>query len=181
MTNEEAIKILQNIYFEVPEIKEALQIAIDALSRPSLPSELDEAAQKVEDYYDVGEEHGYLCCHRGDIKNAFKAGAEWYNSKTPKLPDNLDEAAEEYSNIPYNFGDFVQIEYEFGEPIETIVDDKMFVKEAFKDGAEWMAGQGASYNTEVGWIDGPTVLDWPDNILDEFKMGDKVIVQIRKK
>lgn len=89
--------------------------------KPSLPSNLDEAAQKVEDYYDVGEEHGYLCCHRGDIKDAFKAGAEW------------------------------------------------------------MAGQGASYNTEVGWIDGPTVLDWPDNILDGFKMGDKVVVQIRKK
>ena len=43
--------------------------------QPSLPSELDEAAQKVEDYYDVGEERGYLCCHRGDIKDAFKAGA----------------------------------------------------------------------------------------------------------
>ena len=47
------------------------------LSQPSLPSNLDEAAQKVEDYYDVGEEHGYLYCHRGDIKDAFKAGAEW--------------------------------------------------------------------------------------------------------
>ena len=46
-------------------------------SQPSLPSNLDEAAQKVEDYYDVGDEHGYLCCHRGDIKDAFKAGAEW--------------------------------------------------------------------------------------------------------
>ena len=45
--------------------------------QPSLPSDLDEAAQKVEDYYDVGEEHGYLYCHRGDIKDAFKAGAEW--------------------------------------------------------------------------------------------------------
>ena len=43
----------------------------------AIPSNLDEAAQKVEDYYDVGEEHGRLCCHRGDIKDAFKAGAEW--------------------------------------------------------------------------------------------------------
>ena len=53
---------------------------IDALKvkeQPELPSNLDEAAQKVEDYYDVGEEHGYLYCHRGDIKDAFKAGAEW--------------------------------------------------------------------------------------------------------
>lgn len=45
---------------------------------PSLPADnLDEAAQKVEDYYDVGDEHGYLYCHRGDIKDAFKSGAEW--------------------------------------------------------------------------------------------------------
>jgi len=43
-----------------------------------LPSGLDEAAQKIEDHYDVGEEHGYLCCHRGDIKDAFKSGAEWH-------------------------------------------------------------------------------------------------------
>lgn len=45
--------------------------------KPSLPSDLDEAAQKVEYYYDVGEEYGCLCCHRGDIKDVFKAGAEW--------------------------------------------------------------------------------------------------------
>lgn len=45
--------------------------------QPYLPDNLDEAAQKVEDYYDVGEEHGYLNCHRGDIKDVFKVGAEW--------------------------------------------------------------------------------------------------------
>ena len=48
-----------------------------ATDQPSLPSNLDEAAEKVEAYYDVGEEHGYLYCHTGDIKDAFKAGAEW--------------------------------------------------------------------------------------------------------
>ena len=43
---------------------------IDALKvkeQPELPSNLDEAAQKVEDYYDVGEEHGYLYCHRSPL------------------------------------------------------------------------------------------------------------------
>ena len=49
-----------------------------------------------------------------------------------------------------------------------------------RDLERWLK-QGASFNTKVGWIDGPTVLDWPDNILDGFKMGDEVIVQIRKK
>ena len=56
-----------------------------------------------------------------------------------------------------------------------------YIYNAFKAGAEWMAGQGASFNTKVGWIDGPTILDWPDDILDKFEMGDKVVVQIRKK
>lgn len=57
--------------------------------QPSLPSNLDEAAQKVEDYYDVGEEHGYLCCHREDIKNAFKAGAEWMAKQFQKIEGDL--------------------------------------------------------------------------------------------
>lgn len=81
------------------------------------------------------------------------------------LPSNLDEAAEEYNESE---------SWRWEAPMYPH-------REAFKTGAEWMAAQGTSYNTEIGWIDGPTVLDWPDNILDGFKMGDKVIVQIRKK
>lgn len=38
--------------------------------------ELDIAANKYEGYYDVGEEHGYLHTHRGDISQAFKSGYE---------------------------------------------------------------------------------------------------------
>lgn len=78
----------------------------------------------------------------------------------PSLPFELDAAAEKYAEHYH---------------------DRMAVVKGFKAGAEWMAGQGASYNTKVGWIDGPTVLDWPDDILDKFEMGDEVIVQIRKK
>ena len=33
-------------------------------------------AQSIEAYYDVGDEHGYLHCYRGDIKNAVLTGAE---------------------------------------------------------------------------------------------------------
>ena len=104
----------------------------------------------------------------------------------PSLPSNIDEAAEKYSNIPYNFGEFVEIEYEFGEPIETIVDDKVFVREAFKDGVEWMAGQGETIECSVDWYDGP-ILDFSEEQLlsaitkAELKIGDKVVVQIRKK
>ena len=47
------------------------------VKKPSLPSNLDEVAKRYESYYDVGEEHGYLHTHRGDIAEAFKDGAEW--------------------------------------------------------------------------------------------------------
>lgn len=82
MEKEEVIKILTGymdgkINPESAELYHAIELAVDILvSKPSLPSNIDEAAQKVEDYYDVGEEHGYLYCHRGDIKDVFKAGAE---------------------------------------------------------------------------------------------------------
>jgi hypothetical protein len=42
-----------------------------------VPKGLEEIAEKVESYYDVGEEHGYLYCHRGDIKDAVMTGARW--------------------------------------------------------------------------------------------------------
>lgn len=102
MTKAEAIENIKLIRFNAAitnanSFMEALDMAIEALSRSSLPSNLDEAAQKVEDYYDVGEEHGYLCCHRGDIKDAFKAGAEWMTEQGVTLEGRVckdDYAAE---------------------------------------------------------------------------------------
>lgn len=83
MTKEELAKAYANEFN-----KEYQQIAYDAFlcgygakCDTIAPEGLEEAAQKVEDYYDVGEEHGYLCCHRGDIKNTFIAGAEWQMAK----------------------------------------------------------------------------------------------------
>lgn len=120
MTKEEVIKILQNIYFEAPEIKEALQIAIETLSRPSLPSGLDETAEEYA----------------------------------------LDVKAKPFANL---------------------------VKEAFKGGAKWMAGQGYSQeeivedkSIEVGYGVLPGISPII-NLPDSFKPGDKVIVQVRKK
>ena len=83
MTREDVIEILARFVIGAKpcsqrEIIDACASAYGMLKeQPSLHSNLDEAAQKVEDYYDVGDEHGYLCCRRGDIKDAFKAGAEW--------------------------------------------------------------------------------------------------------
>lgn len=126
MTREEARLTLQENFgllsFQYPgRITEALKVAIEALSQPSLPSDLGEAAKEYLRQYNESE-YG-------------NGGDDW--------------------------------------------DDDICI--TFKAGAEWMAGQGASFNTKVGWIDGPTILDWPDDILDKFEMGDEVIVQIRKK
>lgn len=84
-----------------------------------------------------------------------------------ELPKNMDEAMDK------NFETMEVLEHEniFEETHHNI----------FKAGAEWLAEQGTSFDTKVGWIDGPTILDWPDDILDKFEMGDEVIVQIRKK
>lgn len=91
---------------------------------------------------------------------------------TPSLPSDLDEAAlkELQVYLPQGNGP---------DGIYYFIAAQMLAM--YKAGAEWMAEKGASFNTKVGWIDGPTILDWPDDILDKFEMGDDVIVQIRKK
>ncbi len=102
----------------------------------------------------------------------------------PSLPSNLNEAAEKYSNIPHNFGEFVEIEYEFGEPVETIVDDKVFVKDAFKAGAEWMAGRGQTFAAHFDDKYGCAVasgVKLPFVLWNTYEDGDALKVQIRKK
>lgn len=95
MTREDVIEILARFVIGAKpcsqrEIIDACASAYGMLKeQPSIPSNIDEVAQKVEDYYDVGEEHGYLCCYRGDIKNAFKAGAEWMAGQFQKIEGEL--------------------------------------------------------------------------------------------
>ena len=45
-----------------------------------------EKAEEYEGNFDVGEEHGYLYTHRGDIKEAFLFGAEW---KKKQIKDKI--------------------------------------------------------------------------------------------
>lgn len=49
-----------------------------------VPKNLDEYAQSVEDYHDVGDESGYLCTRFGDIKDAVIAGAKWQKEQMMK-------------------------------------------------------------------------------------------------
>lgn len=123
MTQEEAIKVLEQLRQWTDYPKEALTMAIEALSKPSLPSNLDEAAEEYS--LDVkAKPYGNI------VKEAFKDGATWRDSQIPELPSNLDEAAKEYLR-QYN-------ESESGNGGDDWDDDICIT---FKTGAVWMAGQ----------------------------------------
>ena len=117
------------------------------------------------------------------IRLAIIDGAKWADAhpQEPSLPDNLDEAVEKYANTHY--GEFFEVEYDFGEPIEIIVDDKSFVRDAFKAGAKWMAEQGVSTIAIVSTEDGITeegmklISDYLESLPDKTE----VVLQIRKK
>ena len=131
MTQEEIKQICQ-IYDNLRAERDAATIAYNSedtfwghvlatykLTQPSLPSNLDEAAKKVEDYYDVGEEHGYLHCHHGDIKDAFKAGAEWMAGQGVNSEGKVFTSAfTSYVKIP---GIEKQLKDAFPEDTEVIV------------------------------------------------------------
>ena len=88
MTNEESIKVLEQIRQWTDYPKEALTIAIEALSKPYLPSNLDEAANN----YGVDIRLGYpRVMDETDryIYNAFKAGAEWMAGQFQKIDGSL--------------------------------------------------------------------------------------------
>lgn len=90
MTQEEAIKYLRQIYpngghcwLDSQRI-EAIEMAIAALSKPSLPSNIDEAAEKYSENILANNED-----LQDAIEDAFKAGAEWYDNQM-KMPNSSE-------------------------------------------------------------------------------------------
>lgn len=82
----------------------------------------------------------------------------------PSLPSNLDEAAEKFAHF-YDNGTCDGV-----------------AQECFKAGAEWMAGQGQTFETIMQEDDvDELVPTCPDMYNYGYSCGDKVIVQIRKK
>ena len=81
MTKEEAIKILTGymggkIDPESTELYHAIELAVDTLeSQPSLPSDLDEAAEEYEDWVESYSQSDFPTCV--SFRQAFKAGADW--------------------------------------------------------------------------------------------------------
>lgn len=88
MTKEEAIKVLEQVRLWTDYPKEAFAMAIEALQEPSLPSNLDKAAEKYGTencntwYTDiesvlVGRPRQRECNDSFDLQEAFKAGVKW--------------------------------------------------------------------------------------------------------
>ena len=57
-----------------------------------------------------------------------------YSKKEEPISQDLEEAADKYSNNDYNYFDVLVTEY---DGTEHLMDDKVFVKDAFKAGAKW--------------------------------------------
>ena len=147
---------------------------------PTLPSGLDEAA--IEIASDIAPTHpdiGFDECFE-KIKDGIKAGVQWRDAQIPKLPDSIDEAAEEYVKTTS-----VKV---WGR-IDPKKDLKGYMARAnygtglldgFKAGAEWMAGQWETIDGEItttsdnGW----EIIRIPKKL---YPLGTKVTVQIRKK
>ena len=140
---------------------------------PKLPYNLDEVAElepAIDEYLRVVKEASL----RQIARYFAQWGAKWQAEQTSNLPDNLDEAAEEYAKEC--------LDLKFPTTDEKCV--KADVLHTFKAGAKWMAEQGVSWEDELGWYDGLLLYshDERQNLAGtDFNIGDKVIVQIRKK
>ena len=184
--------------------------------QPSLASNLDEAAivyintpriksGKDKVFNEISRNHEYI---------AFKAGAKWREQQNPKLPDNLDEAAEKYEHnlgyyecmnqwpsVAFKAGaewmanefennrlrdcealseedyklesDFVDAHIKKNHRLPTFLD-------AIKYGAKWMAWQGETFNGFMS-VSGKRSIIAIEGSSQNFKFGENVIVQIRKK
>lgn len=108
-----------------------------------------------------------------DFNDALEMAYDALSVSSP--PFNLDEAAHSYSESDeplYSPGHRYHWDNEslFGKQIET----------AFKAGAEWMAGQGEVFDGFMS-VKGKRSLIAIKGSSQNFKYGDNVIVQIRKK
>lgn len=95
------------------------------------------------------------------------------------LPSNLDEAAKEFEDKAMNDYDDIFVTE---DGVERPVLKYDFI-DAFKGGAEWMARQGESHETEiVSRVTGNGLLPAVTCLVNKsYKEGDKVVIQIRKK
>ena len=101
-----------------------------------------------------------------------KAYMEGLIDNNISLPDNLDEAAEEFSD-----GEWDGLHDNDGNALYT----EDMIQYAFKSGAKWHAKQGQTFESVV-WQDSEDGL-YVEAFVDEskFKMADNVLIQVIKK
>ena len=101
-------------------------------------------------------------CSQREIVDAC-ASAYRMLKEQPSLPSYLDEAAKEYCSDNTTLG--------------------ATCRACFRDGAEWMAGQGVTMEAVIGMATEEISINVSQQTLDEINLcpGDKVVVQIRKK
>lgn len=89
--------------------------------------------------------------------------------KNSSFPSNLDEVVEKYLERP--------------ESHSSNQREDLMIYHAFIDGTEWMAGQGYTRECTVDRtpLNGPAGICMNLHDSTGFKIGDRVIVQIRKK
>ena len=91
MTNAEAIKEIREIYTDVPEIKEAYQLAISALERDRWISvECEGFPDKSGEYLFYGDQY-FVPDHNGDPDNykSIKSGYWMFNQSLPDYIGNM--------------------------------------------------------------------------------------------
>ena len=160
-----------NAEFVVNDLKRFVRIIDEA---PDLSPKIDGLDEAAERYTDNPGTYATWTEHYGDfafvddialVEKAFKAGAKWQAEQTPKLPNNLVEAAEKFA---------LSISKDL---INTDLADYIF-----KAGAKWMAEQDVTVETIMQYDEFDNLIPTGKDMAEYgFKPGDKAIVQIRKK
>lgn len=131
----------------------------------------EEALKKLADIIFYAAKSGYMPYDTNDELCAMSIAKKHIDDFYTSLPSDLDEAAEEYAwKKEEPLADGERLSCAFNPRID-----------AFKAGAEWMAGQGVSMLGKIG-IYGVDVESITEKLRKAgFKLGEEVVIQIRKK
>lgn len=144
----------------------------------------EEAIEKLADIIFYVSKMGYIPYDTDDEFCAVNIAKKRIGELLPSTPSNIDEAAEKYANKEYpdeaSCGQWGTGDY---EPPVDMEYPREVAKDSFKAGAEWMTGQGYTTEEKIDRtpLNGPAGICLNLHEYDGFKLGDRVIVQIRKK
>lgn len=131
-----------------------------------------------------GFQAGKIDADNHDFYHALDFVVELLESRSQE-PQGLDEAARkaglEYA--PVRSGEAIDTNGDYYETDDVEWPSRCGFINGFKAGAEWMAGQGESITATVVSFNGGNILSYDEEfapLVQRRKLGDKVIVQIRK-